>query len=257
MRAPPGPRCGRRSPPACSGCQSRSAARAASRSVPAPGVVSVTCPAPVAQTSEQAHQGGLGAAGLVDRGDRHEPAGARSEGAGRASPAGWGMRLTSRAPAGRAAGAATVSGVAGLLSSRRPRARLPPCRTTTTISGNGCRPTSSRRTSSCAAASCALESATGDRALDLGCGEGAFTAELSRRRGGCGGRRRGRRRGPPGAGPPPRARVPPDADRRPAAVRGSELRRRLVQRGDRARRRHGTVAVGGAPRPGAGRDGCC
>ena len=48
-----------------------------------------------------------------------------------------------------------------------------------------------------------------------------------------------------GARPAPRARLPAGADRRSAAARGRLVRPGLGERGDRARRRHRAVAVGG------------
>ena len=60
-------------------------------------------------------------------------------------------------------------------------------------------------------------------------------------------RRRGRRGGTgPGAPAPPGPALRARSVRRAAAVRGRLVRARVGRRGDRARRRHGTVAVGGA-----------
>ena len=93
---------------------------------------------------------------------------------------------------------------------------------------------------------------SGDRVLDLGCGDGRFTPGSR----GSGQRRRGRHRGgrdQPRPRRPSRPRVQARADRRAAPVRRRLVRRRVDQRGDRARRRHGALAVGGQARAGAAR----
>ena len=93
----------------------------------------------------------------------------------------------------------------------------------------------------------------GARVLDVGCGEGRFTSELVLRWA-RGGRDRRRRRAAA-----PRARARPGDRRAPrrrpgiVAACGRELRRRLGRGGDRARRRHRRLALGGAPRAALGR----
>ena len=93
----------------------------------------------------------------------------------------------------------------------------------------------------------------GDRVLDLGSGDGRFTQEIARI--GSKPDRSGRRPGGARSGPrrPPRARFQARADRRAAPVRRRLVRRRVVQRGDRARRRHRALAVGGQARARAAR----
>src|SRR5438876_978681 len=86
----------------------------------------------------------------------------------------------------------------------------------------------------------------GERVLDLGSGAGDFTKEIVR----AGARAVGVEVAEAAIA---RARLPACADRRTAAGRRRRVRRGVVERGDRARRGHGAMAIGGQARAPAGR----